>query len=120
MVYTAGSLSLAAMEMLVHLESPDILRRYVSIPIRFDAGLCNRLPASHMPQNWTDDPAPISTRRLGTAWAKGGSSAVLAVPSALVTVETNYLINPLHPDFRKLEVGKAMAFKFDERLIRES
>lgn len=34
---------------------------------------------------------------IGTEWAKKRSAAALAVPSAVIPVETNYLLNPLHP-----------------------
>jgi RES domain-containing protein len=120
MIYAAGSLSLAAMEMLVHLDSSELLGRYVSIPVRFDSSLCRRLPTARIPPDWRDDPAPISTRRLGSVWARNGTSAILAVPSVLVPLETNYLINLQHPDFRKLEIGKVVSFQFDPRLVKRS
>ena len=47
---------------------------------------------------------------------KAARSAVLALPS-VITEETNYLLNPAHPDFRKITIGKPEPFAFDPRLL---
>jgi RES domain-containing protein len=41
---------------------------------------------------------------------------VLQVPSAVIPTEYNFLLNPLHKDFAKLHIGKALQFRFDPRL----
>jgi RES domain-containing protein len=43
---------------------------------------------------------------------------VLAVPSAVIPQELNYLLNPLHSDFKRIRVGHSEAFRFDPRLRR--
>jgi len=118
LIYTAGSLSLAALEILVHVEIPEILRLYSCIPVSFDESLCKRLDARVLPKNWSNDPIPASTRNLGSSWARKRESAVLAVPSAIIPLERNYLINPLHPDFEKIVIGSAGRFRFDTRLLK--
>lgn len=118
MVYTAGSVSLAALEMLAHLETHQLLNDYVCLPISFDETLCYKLDLDNLPDDWRSDPAPASTRDIGTQWVRGLSSVVLAVPSALVPLEMNFLINPQHPDFDKLDMGDAQAFQYDPRLIK--
>lgn len=115
-VYTAGSLSLAALEMLVHLPGPNILQKYQSIPVSFDEALCRQLSPTDLPPDWTDDPAPPSTRALGTQWIADVSSVVLAVPSAVVPIELIFLINPHHPEFPELTIGEGRQFHFDPRL----
>ena len=45
MIYTSATLSLAALESLVHL-SPPVLFKYVAIPVEFDESLIETLPAS--------------------------------------------------------------------------
>ena len=42
---------------------------------------------------------------------------MLEVPSAIVEDESNYLINPGHPDFSLLEIGEPKPFEFDPRLL---
>jgi len=117
-VYMAGSLSLAAMEMLVHLGHADMLNLYLSIPVRFDESFCRRLASSDLPPDWAAYPVPASTRALGTQWATDGLSAVLAVPSAIVPIETVFVLNPRHPDFSKIAIGDAGEFRFDPRLLK--
>ncbi|MBN1425285.1 RES domain-containing protein [Candidatus Fermentibacteria bacterium] len=118
MVYTAGSLSLAALEMLAHLGTPEFLSLYVSVPITFDESICLRVASADLPADWADDPPPASTRRLGTEWVRRRTSAVLAVPSAIVRVETNFLLNPAHSDFARIGIGGAAEFRFDPRLTK--
>jgi len=55
----------------------------------------------------------------GADWCRRGSSAVLAVPSAVIPSETNYLLNPLHPAFARIAIGAAEDFVTDLRLIRK-
>jgi len=118
MVYTAGSLSLAALEMLVHLEAPALLDLYVSVPVTFDESICRRIDCAGLPPDWAFDPLPPSTQLIGTTWVQNGDSAVLAVPSAIVRMETNFLLNPAHPDFAHIQIGGASAFRFDPRLAK--
>jgi RES domain-containing protein len=56
--------------------------------------------------------------RVGTDWATRGTTAVLAVPSAVIPSERNYLINPAHRDFAKIRLEAPHAFSFDARLLR--
>ena len=118
LIYTAGSLSLAALEILVNVEIVEVMRLYVCIPVVFDETLCRRLDLRHLPKNWSDNPIPISTRDLGSAWAKRLDSPVLGVPSAVIPLEANYLLNPRHPDFLKIEIGTASKFRLDARLLK--
>jgi RES domain-containing protein len=115
-VYTAQSQSLAALEMLVHLESPELLANYILFEVGIDESLITRVELSQLPKNWRVDPPPAKVAAIGDAWVVSGASAVLCVPSALVPGENNFLLNPQHEDFPKLQVGKALPFRFDPRL----
>ena len=115
-VYAAQSQSLAALEMLVHLDSSDLLEKYVLLAAEFDDSLVRRVGLSDLPRNWRADPPPLQVRLIGDDWILGGSSVVLQVPSALVPGESNFLLNPGHQDFAKVRIGKPLAFRFDPRL----
>jgi len=67
---------------------------------------------------WRALPAPESLQAMGTEWARLKNSAVLAVPSAVIPAETNYLLNPAHPTFAEIEIGEAQPFITDLRLIK--
>ena len=117
-VYTAGSLALAALEVLVHLDGPQLLPSYRQIPVEFDQGLCRYLDLAALPPDWSDNPAPESTRRMGAEWITSQASLILAVPSAVVPDELVFLINPAHRDLPRLQIGKPASFRFDPRLIK--
>jgi RES domain-containing protein len=115
-VYTAQSQSLAALEMLVYLDSSELLEKYLLLGVDFDQSLIRSIEHSALPKNWRSDPAPASLRSIGDDWILAGTSVVLRVPSALVPEENNYLLNPGHHDFARVRVGKPVAFRFDPRL----
>ncbi len=120
MVYVAQSVSLAVLEVLVHLGDAAILPSYSLRAVEFDDGLVETLDRSELPEDWRAYPAPSGTRRIGDAWARDRSSAVLKVPSVVVEVESVYLINPDHPDFASMTFGEARPFEFDARLLRRA
>src|SRR2546427_5515645 len=115
-VYTSATKSLAALETLVHL-NPPVLFRYVIFRVEFDDRLVEEIPSRSLPRNWRMEPAPPSTRRIGDSWVRARRSAVLAVPSVIISGELNYVLNPAHPYFKKISIGKPAAFAFDPRLL---
>ena len=74
-----------------------------------------------MPEAWRivrqTEPPPPSTKAMGDAWARAARSAVLALPSVIIPGELNYLLNPAHPDFKTISLGKPEPFAFDSRLF---
>lgn len=117
-IYTAQSQSLSVLEVLVHLDSPELLRKYLLFEVVIDASRIEVLDLSQLPANWKADPAPASVQAIGDAWAAAARSAVLRVPSVLVPAESSFLLNPRHPDFAKLRIGKGIPFEFDPRFAR--
>ena len=115
-VYTSSTRSLAALETLVHL-NPPVQFSYKILGARFREELLERLPAAQLPPDWRAEPPSQSTMRLVDRWVREERSAVLAVPSAIVPEELNYLLNPAHRDFKKIHLGEPEDFAFDARLI---
>jgi RES domain-containing protein len=72
--------------------------------------------AESLPANWRRYPAPDALTAIGTAWATRGSSATLGVPSAIIPEERNYLLNPVHRDFKRIRLHKPIPFHFDPRM----
>ncbi|MBL4664647.1 MAG: RES domain-containing protein [Nitrospinaceae bacterium] len=117
MVYTAETLSGAQLEILVPIDSNDVLiNRYSYVPIGIPKNLIHSIPLKSLPGNWDTDPPSVSTRKLGDEWCLKQVSAVLKVPNAITRVEHNYLINPAHPDFQRIEIHPPVEFRFDRRL----
>jgi RES domain-containing protein len=118
-VYASDSLSLAALELLVHCDPALLPDDLVAIAIEIPDGLAiHRVEVADLPQSWRRHPAPASLARMGDLWARDTVSAVLSVPSAVVPGERNVLLNPRHPNFRRLRVGRPEGFALDARLAR--
>lgn len=115
-VYTSATVALATLEMLVHLDATEVLTAYVLFEISFSDELIQRLDPKRLPADWKTYPAPARLRALGDAWLDTGRSPVLRVPSAVVGVEFNYLLNPAHPEFRRVTIGPALPYRMDRRL----
>jgi len=75
---------------------------------------------SVLPSDWSAAVAPASTKEIGGIWVRENKTAVLSVPSAVVTHERNYLLNPAHPDFARIRFGSPMPFVFDPRLKKNN
>src|SRR5215207_9187305 len=116
MVYTAGSISLATLELLVHLDTTLVIPSYSMCPVDFDDSLLEVLDPAALPSDWRQSPPPGSLHLIGDDWISRASSVVLRVPSAVVEDENNYLINPAHKDFKKLAIGRMKPFPLDARL----
>ena len=117
MVYTANSLSLATLELLVHLDTGSILPSYSRCSVDFNDSLVELLDPTTLPSDWYQSPPPTSLQLIGNDWILRGSSVVLRVPSAVIEDENNYLINPAHKDFKKSVIGRMKPFSLDPRLI---
>lgn len=115
-VYSSGSKSLAALEILVHL-NPPIPFKYVAWRLEFDAKLLVRVTAADLPADWRLEPPPPSTRQLGDAWLQSQRSPILAVPSVIIPGELNFLLNPAHREFKQISIGEPEPFAFDPRLL---
>ncbi len=115
-IYTAGSQSLAMLEMLV--QDEPLRAQYVMIQANIPKGVrVERVSKEMLPAGWRELSAREQLQAIGTAWARQRSSAVLAVPTAVIPAEFNYLLNPLHPAFAKVEIGKPRDFITDLRLV---
>ena len=116
-VYASSSRSLAVLENLVHLDFP-VAHLMALFRVEFHGGLITTLPPKSLPSEWRIDPPAGSTQKLGDQWITDAHACVLAVPSAIVPEEVNYLLNPAHPDFAKLKISAPEAFALDPRLLK--
>ena len=115
-VYLAGTLELAELEVLVNLAAPELLGSYVAFRVTVPAGLVETLESSALPADWRRDPAPRSAKQLGDRWVREGRGVVLRVPSAVVPSSPNYLVNPAHPATGRLGVEGPFDPLLDPRL----
>jgi len=115
-VYTSATTSLGLLEKLVHTDA-GLLPFYVTIPVTFDTDLVKTVEPGKLPANWRFLPAPFELQRIGDEWFASMQSCILEVPSVVVTHESNFILNPNHPDFAFLEIGDPIGLDMDPRLI---
>jgi len=118
LVYCAESRSLAALEVLANIRDPGVhfAMPWVTIPAELSAELIEK--PGKLPENWRANPYSLETQRFGTEWVQARRSVALRVPSVVVPGEFNYLLNPAHPQFTKVKIGKPEPFAFDPRLAK--
>lgn len=110
-VYLGGSLALGSFELLAHLRAPDVLRGYRKLLVRIPEELVQSLDVRDLPSEWTAPTLHAHTQAIGDRWLESVESAVLRVPSAVVPGEVNYIVNPSHPDFDRVEPGTIADFR---------
>lgn len=119
-MYFAQSLSLAALETVVHLPRSGRDMEFVFFRVELPQLLkVATLTQEKLPKDWRSEPAPVSTQEVGTSWLGERTEAFLRVPSVIVPGEFNIMANPEHPDFRRMAVGQPVAFSFDPRMWKE-
>ena len=119
MAYAAEHVSLAMLEYFVHVELGDAPRDLVLISADIPDNVSRTvLWDKELPPDWRVTPAPTGVAVIGDSFVKRGAAAILVVPSALAPVESNWLINPAHRDFRRIHVNHAEAFDYDQRFFR--
>ncbi len=114
--YTSESLALASLEVFVHSETTDIPLACVSAIIPDTTPI---LEITDLPANWQDVAAYPMLQEIGRKWLQAIEYPVLKVPSAIIPVEYNYLIDPEHPDLQ-LQTEQVLEFQFDSRMWKKS
>ncbi len=118
--FASETLSLATLEVLVHLQKSGSLAGYVVFTLDFPEELVQELDRSILPRNWRKSPVLPQVQSIGDRWVKNVLSVMLRVPSTIITHEHNFLINPAHDDFPKLIIGGPSPLDIDSRVIHGS
>jgi RES domain-containing protein len=117
-VYSSEHLSLAVLEFRVNQATYDPEDGYVYFQFEFDPALVDNL--ADPPDGWRDgisaEGAKTTAQEFGEKWFLESRSAILAVPSVVLDVERNFVLNPRHPDFPKIQIGPQRELSLDPRL----
>ncbi len=118
-VYTSETLSLAVIELFVHLDIIEAKFPLVYFPVEIpDVVKIEEINPDNLPRSWQEEPPPDETKDLGTLWVNKAGTAVLKVPSVVIPGEFNLLLNPAHPDFKKIKIGHPLKFSLDRRMVK--
>lgn len=118
MVYCATNISLATLETVHYLRNGSLPfnRFLVRIDVPDDVWVARQV-LDPLPGGWDAIPAGLTARLAGDAWASSAASALLVVPSVIVPLEHNVLINPLHPDATGIAANTIVHWHDDPRFF---
>lgn len=118
LIYCADSRALAMAEVAVHLSLGLLPKDYEMVELEIPGDVPLRSLASvDLPEGWNSFPHLLQTQRTGDKFVAAAESCVLQVPSAVVPGDFNYLLNPAHPDFERIQLKSRVAFPFDARFF---
>ncbi len=122
LVYTSSSLSLALVEVFIHLdpfESPDFVSIAADLPVdERELEEEKQEMLFKLPESWREIGHPLP-QKIGADWIASGRSLALPVPSVAVDGEWNILINPLHPKATAIKLDQPKPFIFDVRMFKD-
>ena len=105
---------------MVHGVFYETLQNYVCILATIPKKIIQEVDLKSLPRNWRNDLPPAELRELGDRWLNEQKSAALKIPSAVIPVEFNYVLNPRHKDFGKIEIAEPLSLAFDKRLFGDA
>lgn len=118
-VYLSESVSLSLLEIIAHAGTSGLRGTYALFKIQFDDLLVERLSSKRLPPLWRSFPPHHASQSIGDQWVLENRSPVLRVPSVIVERESNFLLNPNHPQFSKVAIGPEERLHIDRRLLRQ-
>ncbi|WP_187360128.1 RES family NAD+ phosphorylase [Chitinolyticbacter meiyuanensis] len=117
-VYAATSRALCALEVLAHLPEPGLMPRdyqLVVIDLPDDAALYTTVTP---PPDWDAVPPSDASREVGTRWLREAGQVGLYVPSVIVPLEANLMLNPTQLAAHGVNARIEAPFDFDARLLK--
>lgn len=119
LIYTASNRSLAMAEVAVHFTLATLPGDYMMSTIFIPDNISIRkLNITDLPTNWNTFPHPSTTQIIGNQFIADNKFCVLQIPSAVTQGDYNLLINPNHPDFKRIKIIATDKFPFDKRIFK--
>lgn len=120
LVYTSDSRALCTAEIAVRTPLGILPIDYWMIELDLPDSLkIFELKAIKLPKDWMSFPHSNSTQILGDKFVADQNFLIMKVPSAIVQGDSNYVLNPLHQDIKKVKIVKQVRFEFDGRLFKK-
>lgn len=121
MLYTSETRALCLAEMMVNLPLNLIPKDFSMVSILVPDELqIQTIKLEQLPSDWKTLPHSYSTQNLGDNFISEGKFIALKVPSVVVPLEYNVIINPRHTDMGKVKIIEVKKFSIDELLIAKS
>ena len=116
-LYTSEHISLAFLEKLVHAQNKQNMNNLALLEIEIPEKeiFIFHIDSDKLQKNWPSD--PIYTQWIGEQILIDYSITAFSVPSALIPLERNYILNPRASQFNLIKYLNIIDFKTDYRLI---
>ena len=119
LAYTAEHLSLAMIEYFIHIDPDDPPKDLAVVTAEVpDSVSRTSISPKQLPANWRQSPSPPELAEIGDRFVRDRRAAIIIVPSALAPAESNWLINPGHPEFSRIRLRSVEAFEYDPRFFK--
>lgn len=115
-IYTSESRALGVLEYTVNVNIDDIPRSLSITTFEIPDANIQELSVAELPGNWTESPAPSSTKDFGTNLLNLAASPILKIPSAVISQEFNFILNPKHVDSIGFKIHNVEDFVYDVRI----
>ncbi len=116
-IYTSSTRALTSLENLVHRSGEGLNKLFRTMEIKIPDDLkVKDIKQSQLSKNWYKYENYGECQKLGDKWIEESEYPVLKVPSAIIKMEHNYLLNPNHKQFQKIKINTIEDFQFDPRL----
>ena len=120
MVYTSQSGALALLEAVVHIGRVPKAGLYCMATIDIPDSSIESFPVENLPVGWQNNPPPDHLKNVVDYFIRSNVHVALKVPSVLMAEEYNFLLNPAHPEFKKVKIVTERTIMVDERLFSAS
>lgn len=116
MIYTSQSIALSMLEVLVHLPASIAPHDFCLLTLEIPSKDLEIITKDELPDDWNTYPGSRSTQRIGDLFLSKQRTLILQVPSCIVEQEFNFLLNPLHPNFKNsINVLATEPIRIDKR-----
>jgi RES domain-containing protein len=116
-LYAAESIPLAFLENMVRRQgvgfNSDFQIMFISVP---DPVSVEEVSINDLSPDWRDPNNYSACLPIGDKWYHNGKSLALKVPSAVMPEAFNYVINTIHPDYKKVVLADTTNLVPDPRI----
>lgn len=118
-LYMGLTPSICCLETFVHqAQRPHFPMTITVFDLPDDEDLYLKPDVSTLPVGWDQLPADRPSMNYGTDWLNAGQQLGLIVPSVILPIENNILVNPLHPAMAQVTIRDVLEFTYDDRMFK--
>ncbi len=118
-LYTSENRALSILELLVHMPKEIAPADYViftlEIPVKLEKKI---MSVADLPPYWDSLQTNEVTQEIGLRYFSDYDAIGIIVPSTIVKLESNIVLNPRHKNYKEIKVYDTLDFQLDERLLK--